>query len=423
MSQLNPGNQHITGAMSFANAARRGQRSVKPPIPTKHQGIILHINDTIPLEEYIYAIGELTEPSNIHYAGKLPNNRMCIYLKDKETAEFITQNYKVIKVNSIDTTIRPLITPSRRVIINVNATIPEELIINKIKEIGLKPTSEINYLRAGARKPGFEHVLGLRRYIYIELEENKPIPQFEDIYYENSLYRMFLTEDTERCTHCNKHGHKSELCRNIKNKQQVQNQEQNIPQIITSDQLQPEKAPNDKEIKDNNDIQPQIQPTSQEVQHTKRQFSELAESAESNDDDTLNRETNDTENKNGEGEEFVVVQKKIPKKPKRSLSPPTPIGEWLKPARHLFKRPAFIISYDQFHNFTERVYNHNSPLTVAREYTEDIQGLIQMMRELHTYTTNRSAKLRITQAINKIEQELTLKGKSDEESTDDPFSN
>ncbi|PSN40972.1 hypothetical protein C0J52_22711 [Blattella germanica] len=69
--------------------------------PTKDQAIVIEAHDGIPIKDYIYAIGKLTDPTNIRFVSRISNNRICIYLANKKSVEEICTHYPRIEINNI----------------------------------------------------------------------------------------------------------------------------------------------------------------------------------------------------------------------------------------------------------------------------------------------------------------------------------
>lgn len=198
--------------LNFASATKRNIRPKQDPAK-REDGIIVETVEGILNEDYVYAFAEYTDPKNILYCSKLSNNRICIFFKDKTIVDDITKTHKYIIVDNKAIKIRPVVNPTKRLIIsNACATIPHECITIELVRLGLKPVSEMNFLRAGFKRPEFAHVLSFRRSIYIT-DNNEQIPETTTITHDNIIHRIFISGDNEYCTFCKKHGHKIELCR------------------------------------------------------------------------------------------------------------------------------------------------------------------------------------------------------------------
>lgn len=219
-------NKQVT---SFASITQRNAHSTSSPYK-KDEGIIIQTTEGIETEEYVYALANITDSKNIVNFSKISNGRIRIYLKNKTIAEEITTNYKTINVQNIDVPIRPLQLKSKRIIIsNACPEIPHSLIETALIKLGLTPTSTMIFLRAGLKKPGFEHVLSSRRCVYVK-NETELIPETTTLIYEDSEHRIFIADDSTFCTYCKKHGHTIEECKFKKMNENTENNANNNDQ-------------------------------------------------------------------------------------------------------------------------------------------------------------------------------------------------
>ena len=90
-------------SVSYLAATQRSQ------FPTREQGLVIDCVDDLTLTDYTCAVGEIVGPKNIMYSTRISNNRVCLYLTSKELVAEITANYKTLKINEKDVTLRPLV--------------------------------------------------------------------------------------------------------------------------------------------------------------------------------------------------------------------------------------------------------------------------------------------------------------------------
>ena len=80
----------------------------------------------------------------------------------------LLNTHSLIHINGIDIFIRRLINASKRIILsNVYSTIPNQLIINALHELGIKTTFQISHIKAEFATEQFSHKLSFRRQVYI----------------------------------------------------------------------------------------------------------------------------------------------------------------------------------------------------------------------------------------------------------------
>lgn len=195
-----------TSKTSFADKLKHSQS------PKRDQAIILSPVQGIPVGDYIIALGSLLDPSKILFASRISNNRICVYLESKKVAEELIANHKFIKVNSHNIPIRSFITPSHRLIVWAFPSLPNNIIVSKLKELDVKPLSEMHYLSAGVQHEKLKHVLSFRRHIFIH-QDHPTIPETLEILHEDEKYRVFISLDESRCPICKKFGHDTDNCK------------------------------------------------------------------------------------------------------------------------------------------------------------------------------------------------------------------
>lgn len=179
--------------------------------PKKEQSIILNALPNIPINKYILAVANIIDPSKITYAGKMSNNRICVCLKTKADADFITDHHKSITINNQNIIIRKFSSPSHRLVIWTFPGIPNEYIINLLKLKGVNPVSDMFFMSAGVNDPRLAHVKSFHRYIFIN-EDHPIIPDMINLTYENEQYKTYFTVEEKQCQNCGKFGHETEKC-------------------------------------------------------------------------------------------------------------------------------------------------------------------------------------------------------------------
>ncbi|KAL6256675.1 hypothetical protein P5V15_012792 [Pogonomyrmex californicus] len=145
--------------------------------PKKEQAIVLDAIEEISIKEYILAVGNIVKPNNIRFASRISNNRICFYLADVFIIQSLTRIKTNVNIKSHALTIRPLILESKRVLLsNVCPSIPHDVIINKLTDLGIKCTLAVSFIKAGISESGFSHILSFRRQVYISPEDIDKLP-------------------------------------------------------------------------------------------------------------------------------------------------------------------------------------------------------------------------------------------------------
>jgi len=99
--------------------------------------------------------------------------RVCVFLSSEQIlSSLIEKSQSILKINDHIISIRGLLSPTKRIIIsNVCPSIPNQSILDALMHINISPLSEINFLKAGIKEIGYEHILSFRRQIYIKHED------------------------------------------------------------------------------------------------------------------------------------------------------------------------------------------------------------------------------------------------------------
>lgn len=190
-SQSSPSYSHITQADCF---------------PKKDQAIIIDVIDNTQLKDYSQALAKVISSVQIRFISRISGNRVCAYVATKKLADELVEKHKVIHIQGQSLPIRPLITRNKRIIIsNVCPAIPHYVLDDKLKELKIKLTSPMTFLRAGLAEPGFNYILSFRRQIYIAPDDI--IPDSLQINFEDTNYWIYLTADTMSCFLCKQQGH------------------------------------------------------------------------------------------------------------------------------------------------------------------------------------------------------------------------
>ena len=196
---------------NYAIAARRDI------FPARTQGLVLDVKEGLTLTDYTVAFNKIVEPVNVIYSSRISNGRICIYVRNKELVELITDKNEFIEVgaNKERIAVRPLVSKQQRIIIsNVAPPIPHQVLVGKFDSYGIK-CSPITILRAGITESGYEYLLSSRRQTFIKKEDVSKLPEFFKIEYEDIDYYVYPATDTLKCYECNLEGHIRKHCPNL----------------------------------------------------------------------------------------------------------------------------------------------------------------------------------------------------------------
>lgn len=229
----NTQNTTITNSNNtYSSKLKQKQQQQPMTYPDKEQGIILNGYPEIHLEEYLLALTEIIEPTEILAASRISNNRINIFLRNKNTVQKITTNNKFLQIQGKQIEIRKYATPTKRILIShCSPIIPNNILEEKLREIGMRLASPIMFLRIGSKYPQFKDVLSFRRHVYIIADDNLYIPESIEVQLEvNFNYKIYLSEDNIKCTKCNRNGHTENQCYQNTQSQVISTQEINTPE-------------------------------------------------------------------------------------------------------------------------------------------------------------------------------------------------
>lgn len=172
--------------------------------PKKEQAIVMDYVQQSKLDDYLRELSKIIEPAQITFASPIPNNKICIYLSSKEIVDNLIIQKKKITIDNTDVTIRRLISPAQKIIIkNVQPYILNEIIEEKLEEIGIKTVSPIQFLGTEIQDK-WPHVLSFNRSVYIA-PNTISLPVGIRINYDETEHKIFLSEE-------NKMGHQTAIC-------------------------------------------------------------------------------------------------------------------------------------------------------------------------------------------------------------------
>lgn len=424
-SSNTPLSQGLTpSSSSYVNALK-----TKPKItyPKREQAIIMSAVGSLKLAEYVYSLAEIIDPKEIISASRIANNRICIYLTNKDLVDQIVESRTSLQVADQEVGIRRLVTPAKRIVIsNAPSNIPNEVIETYLKQLGLSLVSPVSFLRAGIMGDKFAHILSFRRQVYVApptdtLVETNPsiLITFEDI-----DYRIYLTNDDMLCFLCKLKGHVANNCPNVSSNNQItppsqQDPSQQSQQPLNSSQ---ERLPSSNESvtetdptlhsdRDNVRLQLTIANEPEAGKQVKRLLSsDTGTPSSSIEVHDIFAKPSDT-NKAGH---HVSRKDNTPKHKKvRTCQSPSATRESeLETIKQLHDQGViqFSIPHDSFRSFLENAQGNQDPLTEARRFTDDVRSLLKTMYDLYPHLASRSAKSRLTRISKRIKEQLKMEG-------------
>jgi hypothetical protein len=266
---------------------------------------------------------------------------------------------------------------------------------NSLGKLGLQPLSTVSFLRAGIPGEQFAHILSFRRQIYVEDNKDIELPSSMVITFEDTSYRIFLNHDDMCCFICKKPGHIASQCTQHAEPSMetvAQNRSTTDAPIIIPNPI--EQTVSDSETS------PESPPV---VEFNKISTKRLG--------DTLTPSTTETSPPSpSSGDEPFAKPTKPPTQNPRKRPKIDPaivkedIKEQLEPLRTFFGNltPTPTFALEKLIYLFENISGCPSPLTLARELTDDIPALIKILADIHPQIVSKGLKQRCTKARKKL---------------------
>lgn len=371
--------------MSFSGAVKASA------FPRKEQAIIFPVIEGLQIRDYVVATGDLVDPKDILFASRMSNNRVCLYFSSKTIVNTFIEQHGGVEINDIFVPARKLILPAQRIILsNVSPCIPHEAIEENLKEKGLKLVSPISFIGAGIGIDKFRHVYSFRRQVFVAVDQTVEIPNSVSVVFEQEEYRIFLSDDKLRCFRCKEEGHIASNCL-------LPPPDFTIPGV-SGKRSQPV-------------MEGTSETTSLEVQRSVdlTEEPEVPDISQEDPDRLLYNTVSDppavARLSSQESDEIRPVSKKIKVdvKPERAES----YEEMEKFWQGDNEKPIDFVNFSQF---LKQVKGSNRPLEIARVYTQDINGLIELLKNVQAFISERSIKERCKRLIVSLKKALMKEG-------------
>jgi hypothetical protein len=163
--------------------------------PSREQALVFNSIDGIPQREYVLTIGKIIFPKNIVFVSRI-SNRSGIFLSSKKILDSLLESTQTITINDQLIQMRRLVNPSKKIVIsNVCLSIPNQIIIDALKNINITPMSQIVYLKAGINIEGYDHILSFCRQFHIKPEDVSKLSGSLSLDYNQTDFRVFFTDD------------------------------------------------------------------------------------------------------------------------------------------------------------------------------------------------------------------------------------
>ena len=383
--------QKTTTSQTYANATF---------VPKKDQAIIVDSVEGCTIDDYLDGIELLMDISNIKFMSKISGGRVCIYLANKSMVNELSN--KQVQVQNNTLTIRPLLEKNKRVVIsNASPSIPNEILIQALKNKGIGIVSQMHYIRASTSKPGRSHIYSFRRQVYIKEKNEHLLPENLQITFEDTPHWIYLSTESTHCFVCKQKGHIAKVCPEF---QDTAIQQQIQPLQDNNDCINPEQLNSHSEI-------------TTAIENKRVPLNRLPESTSSESSFPV-QPTDATENSQIPTTAAVRISK--PKDPtfQKPLAKKTKLEEdkdkqseqnadieiCLLPAKQIIEENPnqHVLGYDNFKAFIKNSYGQRNVKAIADEFTKETTRLYEMLEIIHPLIINKRLKARIIRIKNKL---------------------
>jgi hypothetical protein len=275
-----------------------------------------------------------------------------------------------------------------------------------------------------------------RRQVYVapQPEEAENLPTTIVISYEDTTYRVFTTYDEMVCFLCKKTEHIEAKCPNPTENAM---QQEDLPDTSDTEVIPQEKAQTENLEKDNQGKPP----NKRKAKNTESTISKLTDpnSIETNTEEITFKEPNNQP-------KTYTAQEKTPKskRVKRSQSAEnlhrqpsstesltsvpdnTKESAYQQIKRIIMEDPTTLpLTHENFISFIELTYGNSNPEAELQRFTDDTEGVIQMIMTIPAAINNQSMKNRLTRLRkkleNKSERKTTQQNVRQDSDTDDTY--
>lgn len=179
----------------------------------REYAIIVPTIKGIKQKQYIEALAELINPVHIKYASRISGNRFCFHLGSKDQVDLLLASHSYMKVGDNTIPIKRLVDPGKRIIIsNICPSVPQTVLELEIQKLGIRLLSPITFMPIGYKEKSLSHIMTFRRQVFIAAEDVGKLSNSLTFPYQGVSNRIYLAEDILVCYICKKPGHFAANC-------------------------------------------------------------------------------------------------------------------------------------------------------------------------------------------------------------------
>ncbi|KAI5702779.1 hypothetical protein M8J76_014334 [Diaphorina citri] len=179
------------------------------PLLSKKCAIVFPNVESIHVDKYFVAVGEIIGFKNIIFGGK-SGQRMVMHLVSEDLVDSFVDSHDHVIVNGEPLPVKKMVNPGFKVIFNhVNPSVPNDLLLQAISKYG-RPISPITYVNTGLRDERLRHIYTYKRQVFVDNKD--AIPNSIQVSLGSELNTIYLTIDSLKCYSCGLEGHPIKIC-------------------------------------------------------------------------------------------------------------------------------------------------------------------------------------------------------------------
>lgn len=208
-------NKTVPEKPSYASAAKRRG------LPTFQQSVVIDAIEGITNDVYMDCFEKIMSINKLRYFSKISDNRVCFTLNSENSAKELLDKVLIIQGQALK--FRPFdlgqnVYKYKRIVIsNILPQIPNDVIIDHLKTLGVFTKNGITNIRCSSSIELRKHVQSHRRQFYVKEEDVKKIPAKIKIVFCETPFWIFLGADDIKCHYCKNVGHIAKYCPQLLN--------------------------------------------------------------------------------------------------------------------------------------------------------------------------------------------------------------
>uniref|UniRef100_A0ABD2W5S1 CCHC-type domain-containing protein n=1 Tax=Trichogramma kaykai TaxID=54128 RepID=A0ABD2W5S1_9HYME len=373
--------------------------------PTREEAILMDSVNGVTIHSYTVAIGSIVQPKNVRFVSRISLNRVCIYFTDKSFVQNLAGNTVIVEGHKI--TVRPLVFQATRMLIsNVPPYMNSEKLISVLKSLQVDPASNVTFVRSGTKTPGYEHVFCFRRQVYVKPSDTGKIPPRLEVEDDGVTSTIYFASENLSCFLCGEEGHIAKFCGNLEKRKTRNLQEvvEKVPKENASIPTTPA-SPKPAIAQENTSTpvpDPQKRSSATISKSTPKNTFKRPASSPANSHQASPRNDFDTK----EGPSFTRHKSECHKRAKRrdSSTSLSEILNALEPAKEniVKNHNRYPLSFDKLTEFLQKTYSVSDIRSVALQFTEDTDRLVDMLSDTRREISCPNLKARLLRSIDKL---------------------